>query len=84
MAGAPQFFIRDGEVFTECSDLFPSLFFLYNDHWIEVLAEDYVIDISERGDRSMCHLLIFPNSGEYFLMGLPLFQGYYTHHDMDN
>lgn len=48
-----------------------------------MLQDDYIIDFSERGDRSLCHMLIFPNTANYFLMGLPFFQGYYAHHDMD-
>lgn len=28
-------------------------------------------------------MLIWPNNDESFLMGLPFFQGYYTHHDME-
>ena len=56
---------------------------MYDNHWIEVLPDDYIIDVSQRGDRSLCHMLIVANTEDYFLMGLPLFQGYYSHHNMD-
>jgi len=71
-------------VLAECWETFPDLYFLFKGHWIEVLRDDYVIDWSERGDRSLCHLLILPSTEEHFIFGLPLFQGYYVHHDMTN
>lgn len=83
-AGSPQFFVKDGEVFAECVDTFPSLYFMYDFAWIQVLPDDYLIDVSPRGDRSICHLLILANDADYFLLGLPLFQGYYAHHDMES
>jgi len=42
-----------------------------------------LLDISENGDRSVCHILMIGNNYDFFLFGLPLFQGYYTIHDMD-
>lgn len=29
-------------------------------------------------------LLVLPSSYEFFLLGQPVYQGYYSHHDMDN
>lgn len=76
--------MEKGEVFVECWETFPTLYFMFGEHWVEVLQEDYIIDWSDRGDRSLCHMLIFPSKNPNFLLGLPLFQGYYAHHDMDN
>lgn len=32
----------------------------------------------------MCHLTILSNNYGFFLLGLPVFMGYYTVHDMDD
>ena len=57
---------------------------MFDGYWIEILPGDYIIDISERGDRSKSMIFVAPNSGEYFLLGVPMFQDYVTHHNMDN
>ena len=31
----------------------------------------------------MCHLTVLSNNYGFFLMGLPIFMGYYTVHNMD-
>jgi hypothetical protein len=56
---------------------------MMNDHWIEIKPEEYLFDVSEAGDRSICHIAMLGNNYNFFLMGLPFFQGYYTIHDMD-
>lgn len=38
-------------------------------------------DVSENGDRSQCHLAILANKLDYWLLGLPFYQGYYTIHN---
>ena len=56
---------------------------MFDNKWIKVSPEDYVIDISDAGDRSSCILLIFPQDSTFHIMGMPLFIDYYTTHEMD-
>ena len=46
--------------------------------------EEYVLDISERQDRSICVLLISQGEQPFFIMGLPIYMNYYTIHDEAN
>ena len=74
--------MRDEIVNTLCYD-FPSLFFMFDNKWIEVRPEDYVVDISGAQDRSLCILLIFPQNTAYHIFGMPLLVNYYTIHEME-
>lgn len=38
--------------------------------------------MSDAQDKSVCHILILPNDYGFFLLGLPIFMDYYTHHNM--
>lgn len=44
---------------------------------------DYLLDVSENGDGSTCLFMMMAFNMEFFLMGMPMYQGYYTVHDMD-
>jgi hypothetical protein len=62
-----------------CSESFPHLFFNIQSSWLEVLPEDYIIDVSN-GERSLCSLMIRPTDDNFAVFGLPLFYGYYSTH----
>ena len=49
----------DGVLETLCYE-FPPLYFMFDNKWIMVGQEDYVVDISVAQDRSKCILMIFP------------------------
>lgn len=58
------------------------MYFFIQGYWIQINPEDYLVDISENGDGSICHILMMSNEFDFYLFGLPIFQGYYTIHDM--
>jgi len=67
-----------------CNAKWESLWFMFQNMWIEVKPEEYLIDISENGNREVCHILMIGNNYDFFLFGLPIYQGYYTIHNMWN
>lgn len=76
--------INSGYVLTRCYDDFPTLYFMFDNKWITIKPHEYVVDISESQDRSMCVLLMSQGSNDLFIFGLPLFMDYYTVHDDTN
>ena len=82
-AGNPEYVIQQGITLTECSNKFRPLYLMMDKHWIVIDPSEYLFDVSENGDNSVCHIMILGNSYGFFLVGLPFFQGYYTTHDMD-
>lgn len=57
---------------------------MFNTHWIQINPEEYLFDVSDLQDLSTCHLTIMSNNYGFFLMGIPVFMGYYTVHNMDD
>lgn len=53
--------------------------FMFSEYWLEIAVEDYVWDAS--GDGSVCMMLMAANSYEFFLLGQPIYQKYYTIHN---
>ena len=77
--------VEAGYVVTKCYPDFPTMFFLFDEKWIAVEPAEYVIDVSENKDRSLCVLLISPGQEAFLVMGLPLYMNYYTvHEDIHN
>ena len=70
-AGGPKYFMEDEEVYLECTKKYPTLYFMFQEQWLEVSPSDYIVDWSRKKDESLCHLLIKP--GLEFVMGIPLF-----------
>ena len=50
--------IVEGYVATKCHDDFPTLYFLFDGQWLSLDPSEYVIDISEEKNRSICVLLL--------------------------
>jgi hypothetical protein len=62
----------------------PSVYFMFNELWIEVSGADYLMDVSSNRDRSLCQLAFYKNPLAFNVFGTPLFMGYYTTHDPVN
>ena len=57
---------------------------MFSEHFIQVDPEDYVIDVSEGQDRSVCILLITATDMPIHVIGMPLFINYYSVHDLED
>lgn len=53
---------------------------MYSEYYVSIEPEEYIWDAL--GDGSVCMMLFLSNSYDFFLLGQPVFQGYYTIHDM--
>ncbi len=67
----------------DCSDeyYFSPIRLLIQNYWIEIDTSDYIYRRSDSSNQ--CILLILENQKDEFILGLPVFQGYYTTHNMD-
>ena len=79
-----EFELKDGYVVSKCYEDFPEIHFLFGDHWVSVYSDEYVVDISEKQDRSICALLFGQGDQPFLVMGLPTYMDYYTVHDETN
>jgi hypothetical protein len=66
-----------GVVVTECDAEYPTLWFMFDEKWIEVAAKDYLFTV-ETGE---CIFFILPANLPMNILGMPLFTDYYTIHD---
>jgi hypothetical protein len=83
VAGNPEYVIQYGLTFIECSSTseFKPIKLLFDNMWITIEPKDYIWDAL--GDGRTCIILVMSNSYEFALLGQPVYQGYYTHHDID-
>ena len=73
--------LAQGYVMSKCYNDFPMLHFLFDQRWISVHQTDYVIDVSEAKDRSLCVLLLSPGNHPFIVMGMPVYMNYYAVHE---
>lgn len=50
--------INDGYVLTRCYEDFPTLYFMFDNKWVTIEPYEYLVDISDFQDRSICVLLM--------------------------
>lgn len=53
---------------------------MFSEFYLTIEPEYYIYDYY--GDGSICTLLLLSNNYDFFLLGQPVYQGYYTMHDM--
>ena len=68
-------YTSDFRVVTECDADYPSLFFMFENNWIEVSPDNYVY---HEQDDLMCTFLIMPVDSPTNMLGMPLLMDYYT------
>jgi hypothetical protein len=73
-----------GQVTTKCDYEFPNLYFMIGDYWVEIRPDEYVIDVSESKNATICLLTIEKNSEDFNIIGNPLLMNYYTTFDMES
>jgi hypothetical protein len=80
--GDVKYAIQQGMAFVDCNEFnqFKPFKMMYSEYYITIDPEDYIWDAY--GDKSVCTLLFLQNSYDFFLLGQPVYQGYYTTHDM--
>ena len=76
-----EFIDEEGVVLTECNHDFPSLFFMFDGHWLEASPRDYVFAIDD--NREQCIFFIMPANMAMNIIGMPVFVDYYMAHEPD-
>ena len=62
-------------------EIMPTLYLLVDGYWLEMKPEDYLLDASDSGDKSVCIFSFTQNSDEFWLLGDVFYRGYYVTHD---
>ena len=70
--------VEQGQVLVQCDYQFPNLYFMIGDYWLEVRPEEYVLDVSEGNDASLCIFAISQNTESFNILGGPVLQDYYS------
>lgn len=83
--GNPNYSVRDGMILIECNTTpHVSVFWMVAYYWLEILPEDYIVDVSAKGDGSVCMLQFKANIYDFIVLGTPILQNYYVTFDMEN
>ena len=74
---------QDGKYFVPCTNiaLWPPVFVLLGTKWLEISAQDYIIDVSLAQDKSACKVGWEINRDNFWVFGSGLYEGYYVTHN---
>ena len=75
--------IDDGMVYTSCSNEFSKdIFFMFAGNWLQIRAQDLIVDISEAQDGTLCAVTFIPTTNDYWWFGHNIYKDYYVIHNM--
>ena len=78
-AGISDWTFAQGAVECACNAELPSIWFQFDNAWIEARPADYIWDAY--GDDDRCILFILPTSMPMHILGMPVFVDYYSVHE---
>jgi len=83
-SGRPQYYTKDGITFVDCYmvSTYADLSIMMNGLWLDVSPYDYIWDVNNDGET--CILMVTEHDHDFFVLGLPIFQGYYSHHSLND
>lgn len=59
-------------------------FFIGGEYWAQLLAEDFIVDLSLDQNGNSCQIAISNTTNPYWSLGLPFLRGYYVVFDGEN
>lgn len=81
--GDMEFEMSGGDVMTECRTDFPDISLDVDSSLIKINSEDYLQDVSDAQDGSLCKMLIKPINAPFNVVGIPAYLDYYVRHQAD-
>lgn len=84
--GNPKYVVQYGLVILDTKTItkLVPVSFMFNNYWIKLDPEDYLIDITTANDGSALMLMFLQNSYEFYIFGQPIMQNYYMTFSMEN
>ena len=80
---AEAFYELNGVFYINCGTPLKDLFFMFEEHWIQIRGSDLLSDISEFGDNTLCIINFLPSVDNYWVFGNQIYKDYYVYHNPD-
>lgn len=77
------YFEDNGVFYTDCSTVMHDLWFMFEEHWIQIRGEDLLTDISYYQDNSLCIFNFLPSVDDFWVLGNTVYKDYYVYHSPD-
>lgn len=72
---------KNGVYHVSCGDKIDDIWFMLEEHWIEIKGEHLLLDISEAQDNTMCILNFLPSVDDFWVFGNTILRDYYVYHN---
>ena len=74
-----EWYYKKSNLYTSCDADMPQLFFMVDNHWLEVSPKDYMFQTDPVENE--CILFLLPTTLPYNVLGMPIFVDYYSVHE---
>ena len=81
---AEAFYELNGVFYINCGTPLKDLFFMFEEHWIQIKGDDLLMDISDKQDNTLCIVNFLPSVDEFWVLGNPIYKDYYVYHNPDS
>lgn len=78
-----EYYEDNGVFYVNCGTAMNDLYFMFEEHWIQIRGDDLLTDISEFQDNTLCIINFLPSVDNFWVLGNPIFKDYYVYHNPD-
>ena len=75
------YYEENGVYYTSCGLEMRDLWFMVEEHWIQIRGQDLLTDISETRDNTLCMINFLPSVDDFWVLGNTIFKDYYVYHN---
>ena len=72
---------EDGVYYANCGYEIRDLWFMVEEHWIQIRGQDLLTDLSEARDNTLCMINFLPSVDDFWVFGNTIFKDYYVYHN---
>lgn len=75
------FYEDNGVFYASCSFELQDLWFMVEEHWIQIRGQDLLTDVSEAQDNTLCIINFLPSVDDFWVFGNTIYKDYYVYHN---
>ena len=75
-------YLEDNGVFyVDCRGKMKDLWFMFEEHWIQINGNDMRSDMSDKQDGTLCVFNFLPSVDDFWVLGNTIYKDYYVYHN---
>lgn len=76
-----EYYEDNGVYYANCGTEMKDLWFMIEEHWIQIRGQDLLNDLSDARDNTLCMVNFMPSVDDFWVLGNTIYKDYYVYHN---